>query len=140
MSRNLKRTALGTLNRSRLARLRTNAVRRGVWFRVLSRLERASVDLTIRVVEKVRSAVLAEALLSIVKKLTDAMESPVTRLRREVGSSLARKMSLIAQRWGSKSAIKWKADRRFIRYLTIMHLNASSTFLLTYAESESVLT
>ncbi len=41
---------------------------------MVSRIERLQVDLTIRVVESVRSLMLARALRSIFKKLFEAME------------------------------------------------------------------
>lgn len=116
------------LTKSMLARVRIRAIRRGIWFKVLNRLERASVDLTIKVVERVRSSVLTKILTSIIKKLSEAMESKVARMMREVGSNLARKMSLIAQKWGNKSAVKWKTDLDFIQYLTVMCMNASPMF------------
>ena len=114
--------------KSMLAKIRIKAIRRGIWFRVLDRLERASIDLTIRVVEKVRSTVLTRMLMSIVKKLSEAMESKVSRMMREVGCGLAQKVSRIAQKWGNKSAVEWKADPGFIQYLTVMCLNASPMF------------
>jgi hypothetical protein len=95
---------------------------------VLDRLERASVELTIKVVDTVRSPTLVRMLLSVVAKLVDAMESPVARMMREVGSDLAREASRIAQQWGHRSANRWKADRRFIRYLAVMQLNTSPMF------------
>lgn len=115
--------ALIPLTRSVLARIRIRAVRRGLWFRVLNSLERASIDLTMRVVEKVRSSVLTEMLTSIVKKLLEAMESKVARMMKEVGSNLVQRTSRIAQGWGNRSAGRWPKDVGFVRYLTIMWLN-----------------
>ena len=117
-----------SLTKSMLAKIRIRAIRRGIWFRVLDRLERASIDLTIRVVERVRSSVLTKMLTSIVKKLSEAMESKVAHMMREVGCGLAQKVSGIAQKWGNKSAVEWKADPGFIQYLTVMCLNASPMF------------
>ena len=57
------------LSREELIRIRAKAIRRGVWFRMLTKSERAQVDLTIRVVQKVRSFLLARVLASLVKKL-----------------------------------------------------------------------
>jgi hypothetical protein len=116
------------LTRSMLANVRIRALRRGIWFRVLNRLERAGIDLTLKVVEKVRSSVLTKMLASIVAKLSKALESRVARTMREVGYSLAQQISLIAQEWGNKSAVKWKADHGFVQYLAVMCLNNSSMF------------
>jgi hypothetical protein len=60
------------LDRDELIRVRTQALRRGIWFRALTVAERAVVDLTIRVVGRVRSLLLAKVLASVVKKLLDA--------------------------------------------------------------------
>ena len=111
-----------------LARMKTRAMRRGVWFRVLNRLERASVDLTIKVVEKVQSSLLSKLLGAIIMKLSKALESKVARMMREVGSDLAQKVSLIAQTWGNRSAVRWAVDKGFIQYLTITHMNTSPMF------------
>jgi hypothetical protein len=116
------------LSRSELVKLRAKARRRGVWFRMLSRVERGLIDLSIRVVEKVRSLVLARSLISVVEKLLDAMESEVARLMRTVGRQLAQKLSEIVQGWGYASARLWANDLGFIRYLAVMQKNLSPVF------------
>lgn len=128
MNKSQMNKTLIPLTKSALGKIRIRAIRRGIWFKVLNRLERASIDLTIKVVERVRSSVLTKILTSIVEKLSEAMESRVARMMRDVGSNLARKMSLIAQKWGNKSAVKWKTDFDFIQYLTVMSMNASPMF------------
>jgi glucose-1-phosphate thymidylyltransferase len=50
-------TPLDVSSREGLAKLKTIAVRRGLWFKVLSALERAVVDLTLKVVERVEGRV-----------------------------------------------------------------------------------
>ena len=122
MERLLARTGV-PLGKNELVRIRARAMRRGVWFRVLTRAERAQIELTTRVVKKIRSFLLARVVTSIVEELLDAMESKVKRLMREVGPALAQHLSRTAQKWGNKSAKKWPQDSGFVRYLTIMHLN-----------------
>ena len=112
-----------SLGKNELAGIRARAMRRGVWFRVLTRAERGQMELTMRVVKRIRSFFLARVVTSIVEKLLDAMESRVSRLMREVGQSLARKLSGTAQEWGNGSAERWPRDSGFVQYLTIMHLN-----------------
>ena len=111
------------LSRDVLVRVRLRAVRKGAWFRVLSRLERGLLDLTLKVTDKIRSRTLAEAVGSVVKKLLGALESKVDRLIREVGVPLAEKISKIARRWGNKNAHKWAENKAFIQYLTIVRMN-----------------
>jgi len=106
-----------------LAKIKAKALRRGVWFRVLTVGERAQMELTMKVVKKIRSLFLAKVVANIVEKLLEAMESKVTRLMREVGPALAQKLIGIAQKWGNESAKSWSQDLGFVKYLTIMHLN-----------------
>jgi hypothetical protein len=114
------------LMRSEIIRIKARAIRRGVWFRVLTRLERACIDLTIKVVERIRSRLLRKVLSSILKKLEEAIESQVWRLMREIGCSLAQKLCQIAQEWGNKLAGQWAQDSSFIKYLTITYMNKPS--------------
>ena len=111
-----------------LAKLRVRALRRGVWFRVLTRAERAQMELTMKVVKRIRSLFLAKVVANIVEKLLEAMDSRVVRLTREVGSALAQKLSGIAQNWGNKSAESWTADPRFRQYLAVTYMNTPSMF------------
>lgn len=111
-----------------LARIRLTAIRRGVWFRVLNRLERGLMNLTLKVTKKVRSKVLAKTLYSIVRKLLEALESKVDLSMRQFGAPLAKKLSLIAQKWGNNSAGNWSSDKSFVRFLTIMHINNPKVF------------
>lgn len=112
------------LTRFELIRVKTRALRRGVWYRVLTRVERACMDLVIKVVERVRSFSLRRALSSILGKLEAATESPVQRLMRGIGADLVSKLSKIALEWGNKSAVYWAKDVGLMRYLTITHMNA----------------
>lgn len=106
-----------------LTKIKLKAIRRGMWFKVLTRAERAQMELTIKIVKRIRSHFLARIVTSIVEKLLEAMESKVSRLMREVGHPLARNLSETAQKWGNKSAKHWSQDSDFVQYLTIMHLN-----------------
>jgi len=116
------------LGKNELAKMRAKAMRRGVWFRVLTRAERAQMELTMKIVKRIRSFLLAKVVASIMKKLLDAMESRVARLMREVGQNLARKLSETAQNWGNKSARQWIADPGFVQYLTINYINTPASF------------
>jgi hypothetical protein len=91
---------------------------------VLGKVERALVDLAIRVVDRVRSPVLFKALVSIVKKLEDASMSRVSRAIRTIGFPCAQKLSLLAQKWGNKSAQNWIFDLSFARFIAVMHINS----------------
>lgn len=116
------------LTRSELAKLRVRALRRGIWFRVLSRVERGLMDLAIKVVERVRSLVLARSLINVIEKLVGSMESEVARLMKTVGRSLAEKLGEIAYGWGNKTARLWAVDLSFVQYLAVMQMNSSPIF------------
>lgn len=114
------KTALdGVLTVGRLVEARRAALRRGVWFRALNRVERGVLDLTVRCVDSIRSAKLAKVLTAILDKLKLASESMAERMVRIVGVPLAQKMSRIAVSWGNRSASGWAEDCGFARYLAL---------------------
>ena len=115
------------LTREELAKLRLKALRRGVWFRDLKRSERKLLDLTIRVVQRVHSFILAKLVSRIVSKLCEAMESRIFSLMRTEGRTLAEKLSKIAEAWGNRAAKSWAKDRDFIQYLTVSNLSSFKT-------------
>jgi len=115
------------LSRGYLLSVRLRAIRRGVWWRVLCRVERATFDLTIRVVDCVRSRLLSEILMKIVGKLEEALNAVELRVAR-VGRPVALKLSRLAVGWGYLEARSWASDRSFMRYLAIMSLSDSRTF------------
>jgi len=106
-----------------LALLKKRAVRKGVWFRVLSHVERSICYLTMRAVSTVRSKKLLKTLSSIIEKLKRALESPINFLTRTIGRQLAEPLAQTAYCWGHPSALKWASDEQFIRYLTICYIN-----------------
>ena len=113
---------LSFLNKRQLTKLKMKAMRSGVWFRDLPRIDRVLVDLTIRVASCIRSITLAESILSVVRKLDGLLENGLLRAMREIGFPLAWKLSLLAQRWGNRGAEEWPKDMGFARYLAMMKL------------------
>ncbi len=95
------------------------AFRRGVWYRALNRLERSTVDLTLRYIDNIKSTQLAKLLTAIITKIKQATESTMNRLARTLGIPMAQKISDIAVSWGYHSASKWAADSGFARYLAV---------------------
>ena len=111
------------LNKNQLVKLRLKAMRAGVWFKALPRIDRVLIDLTIKVASSIRSATLARNILGVTKKLEELLESRVLRAFRGVAVQLARKLSLIAQKWGNTSAKQWSSDISFIGFLAVMNVN-----------------
>ena len=124
----LQKLASSFLNKARLVKLRLKAVRAGVWFRALPRIDRVLVDLTIKVASNIRSFTLARNVLAVVTKLEELLESSLSRAFREVGFPLAQKLSLTAQKWGNVSAESWPSDSSFIRFSAVIHINEPKTF------------
>jgi hypothetical protein len=118
------------LERAQLAKLKLKAMRSGAWFRALRRIDRALIDLTIKVASTIRSATLAKSILALARKLEGIMESSFSRVIREVGFPLAQKISSLAQKWGSTSAKIWASDSSFAHFLAVMHINVPKTFKL----------
>ncbi len=113
----------GPLNRLQLLKIRTKAIRAGVWFRALPRIDRVLIDLTIKVAENIRSAHLAKSIIAVVGKLEGLMESGVLKSLRLIGRPLAERISLTAQKLGNTSAKSWALDSSFAFFLAIMHTN-----------------
>jgi len=106
-----------------LTKLKLKAMRAGVWFRALTRIDRVLVDLTMKVAPRVRSPSLARSILSIAAKLEDLLEGRLARVMREFGFPLASKLSVLARKWGNKDAGAWVNDVGFARYLSVMKLD-----------------
>jgi hypothetical protein len=106
--------------------MKLRAMRAGVWFSGLPRIDRALIDLTIKVADSVRSASLAKCVLSVTRKLEGLFESRLVRSIREFGIPLACKLSLFARKWGNLRAVEWAKDAGFARYLAVMHFNGCS--------------
>ena len=116
-----------SLTREALAKLKLKALRRGCWFSDLKQSERKLLDLTIRVVERVRSFLLARIVSRLVSTLCEAMESRIFRLMRTDGQILAEKISKIGEAWGNRAAKAWAKDHAFIQYLTVNNLSSLKT-------------
>jgi hypothetical protein len=114
------------LGKTQLVRMKQRAMRAGVWFRVLPRIDRVLIDLTIRVTDSVHSVSLARCVLSVARKLEGLFESGLARSVREIGFPLARQLSLFAKKWGNVDSVEWAKDVGFARYLAVMKFNGHS--------------
>ncbi|MCW4005049.1 MAG: hypothetical protein NWF04_00410 [Candidatus Bathyarchaeota archaeon] len=106
-----------------MLKFKKQAMRAGAWFRVLPRLDRALIDLTIRVTESVRSPFLTKSILSIAHKLETFLENKFISAVRDFGFPIAQKLSSLAVQWGHKKAAVWADDTGYATYWTIMKLN-----------------
>jgi hypothetical protein len=124
----LPKTVSGFYNREQLLKLKLKAMRAGVWFRNLPRIDRVLIDLTIKVRISIRSTTLANNIRAITEKLESLLESSLTRALKGIGIQLAQKMSLIAQKWGNALARNWASDLSFVKFLSVMHINQHKAF------------
>ncbi|MCW4047215.1 MAG: hypothetical protein NWE99_06600 [Candidatus Bathyarchaeota archaeon] len=114
-------------------KLKLKAMRAGVWFKNLPRIDRALFDLTIMVTDSIRSFTLANNIRAIVEKLETFLGSNLMRVMRGIGLQLAQKISLIAQKWGNVSAKNWSSDLFFVKFLSVMHINQHKLFKIQSA-------
>ncbi len=115
--------AANFLERNQLVKLKMKAMRAGVWFKALRKIDRVLFDLTIKVADGIRSPRLARCIIVVAGKLENALENKLGHAVREFGFPLARKLSLFAQKWGNKAAVRWAVDPGFARYWAVMKLN-----------------
>jgi hypothetical protein len=109
-----------------LVKLRLKAMRSGVWFRALNRIDRVLVDLTIKVTKtKIKSKSLLNQLLSVTTKIENFLENKLTKTIREYGLPQSCKISSIAQSWGNNDASAWSNDYAFAKFLAALKLNNS---------------
>lgn len=116
-------SAFHNLNSMQLKKFKFKALRAGIWFKALPRIDRVLVDLTIKVTENIRSSYLAKSLFDIISKLDRLLESSVLKSLRLIGRPLAEKISEVAQKWGNQAANKWADDSSFAFFLAVMHIN-----------------
>ncbi len=81
------------------------------------------MELTIRYIDKIRSAKLALAIGRIACKILNAFKSRFLERVSTIGYSLTEKISEIAVSWGYLEAVNWKHDVSFAKYLGINALN-----------------
>ncbi|MEM1914615.1 MAG: hypothetical protein QXG90_03100 [Candidatus Nezhaarchaeales archaeon] len=118
---------LNPLTKPGLEALKRRALRLGAWFK-LDVLGRAVVDLTIRVVDKVKSPRLAQLILKIAGKLKQMIKPSFKEMAFVIGSRLADRISRLAQALGVKNASSWARDPNFIFYLGASWLNTSPIY------------
>ena len=116
------------LNKKQLLELKLKALRSGVWFKALRRIDRVLIDLTIRVAGGVRSIILAKGIFAVTRKLEGIMETRISRVLREIGIPLAQRLSLQGQKWGNTSAKNWASAPSLVNFLAVMHINHPKTF------------
>jgi len=104
-------------------KLKSKALRNRTWYKTLSRIERAIIDLTIRCVEKIRSHILAQTVSLIVNKIVRTLKENFMAEAEKVGRDIAEKLWGIAQSWGNTTCFLWKQDEDFVKFLGVNTVN-----------------
>lgn len=112
------------LTKQNLQKVKTRALRKGVWYKVLPRIERSIVDLTIRCVERISSDVLMKTVVAILDKLLQSLEEDYLKRVERIGREIAEKICEIARRWGNPHAWTWKYDFSFVKFLGVNAANS----------------
>lgn len=118
------------LNLDLLERLRTKALRAGVYFRKLTRVERAIVDLAIKCQAKFKSKTFVKTMAAIVAKILEALSNTFMARALRIGREMADRASKAAQSWGNMQAAAWKNDPGFILYSGITALSLPKSLLI----------
>jgi len=116
-------STFGFIEKKQLIKFKCKAIRAGMWFKALPRIDRVLIDLAIKVTQSIRSQSLAKCIMSITRKLEGLLENRLERAMKEIGFPMARKLSLFAMKWGNSRAQEWTEDVGFVRYLAAMKLN-----------------
>jgi hypothetical protein len=124
----MQNTTFSFIDKKQLIKFKCKAIRAGVWFKALHRIDRVLIDLAIKVTQSIRSPSLGKCILSITRKLEGLLENRLTRAMKEIGFPLARKLSLFAIKWGNSRAQKWTEDVGFAKYLAVMKLSEHSLY------------
>lgn len=111
------------IKRQDLLQVKTRAFRLKVWFKALSRIERAIMDLTLSCVEQIRSRTLEATISTIIDKILVALQSRFLSNAEKIGREMAERLGEIASEWGHDHASSWKFDKCFIRFLGINIVN-----------------
>ncbi len=111
-----------------LTSVKRKALRKGVWYSTLDRVERGIVSLTARIVDRVESEILGVELVKILAKLVKALKSGFVRHMERFGLGRVFELSYLAVEWGSLVAKRWAYDTGFVGYVSMMDLNQSMGF------------
>lgn len=110
------------MSKEQLREVRSTALRRRVWYKALDGIERGIINLTISVVEGVKSPTLMREISKILVKLQEAFKGAFTRHMEEYGSRKLVDIIKIALSFGNEEALRWGIDS-FARLLTVNNYN-----------------
>jgi hypothetical protein len=111
------------LSKKILREVRYNALRKRIWYKVLDGIERGIVNLTISIIDHVKSFTLAKEIIKILNKLSEASKNVFTKHFEIFGLSKVKELVEIAVGFGNTSAFKWISDETYAKLLTVNDIN-----------------
>jgi len=97
-------------------RVRARAIRCGAYYRVLTKVERTIIDLSIICKAKFRSMTLSMTVARILVKLASVIPPSLIERALALGRKLAARLAMLAYAWGNERALAWAHDEAFIRH------------------------
>jgi hypothetical protein len=110
------------LSKELLREVRGIALRKRVWYKALDEIERGIVNLTISIVERVKSRLLMQEISKILDKLREAFKSAFTRHVEDYGFKKLMDVINVAVSFGNQEALKW-GSKSFARLLAVNNYN-----------------
>jgi hypothetical protein len=106
-----------------LKKVRSKALRKRVWYSNINELDRGILNLTIQLVEEVKSSTLGTAVTRILSSLRDAFKSDFVKYYEKNGYHQVKDLVEAAESFGSQVAEKWLLDHGFAWYLSVNRYN-----------------
>jgi len=104
--------------------LRSKALRRKLWYKVLNRFDRSYYNLTCSVVTRVESLDLGKEILSLVLQLKNSLKGEFVRFVESYGVGKAWDAAQLAVAWGYNGAKEWKYNQALARLHAVNELNS----------------
>jgi len=104
-----------------LLKIKRKAIRLKAWYK-LNNIERETINLTIKCVDKIKSIKLKNIILKILNKIKEIFENDFLNKIYENGLKEIVKIIKIAYSWGNKNSLNWIKDKSFIFYLGIKNI------------------
>jgi hypothetical protein len=105
--------------------IRRNAVRKRTWFQALDKLERGIVNLTIKIVDSLKSQLLTAQIVTILVKLRDAAKCAFTKHVESYGYQKLRETVETAVSLGNNAAQCWIRELGFAEWFASNDYNNS---------------
>jgi len=111
-----------SISRDQLREARCTALRRRVWYKALDHIERGIVNLTISIVESVKSPMLMGEICKILFKLRRALKGAFSTHLDEYGAKKLMDIIRVALSFGNEEARSW-GTVHFARLLAVNNYN-----------------